>query len=54
MSIQPIITLIKKRQLITAIRVNALFKPFYKLSYLAAAKSFGLIDLLAKSSMSFE
>jgi SAM-dependent methyltransferase len=54
MSIQPILTLIKKRQLVTAIRVNALFKPFYKLSYLAAAKNCGLLDLLAKDSMSFE
>jgi SAM-dependent methyltransferase len=54
MSLAPLLTLIKNRQLLPAMRINALFKPFYKISYLAGAKKCGLLDILSKSPLTFD
>ena len=45
--ITPILTLLKEGKLRTAIRANALYKPFYTLSYLAALKNCGVLDQLS-------
>lgn len=54
MSLTPFLKLIKERQLVSALRVNALYKPFYKLCYLAGAKNCGLLDMLSKSPLTFD
>lgn len=54
MSIKPLLKLFKNNQLSAVMGVNALFKPFYKLSYLAAAKNNGLLDLLSEKPVQFE
>ena len=54
MSLTPFLTLIKNRQFLPALRVNALYKPFYRLSYLAGAKKGGLLDALSKSPLTFD
>jgi SAM-dependent methyltransferase len=53
MSMRPFLRLLKNRQLAAAIGVNALFKPFYKVTYLVAAKNCGLLDLLSKDPVPF-
>jgi SAM-dependent methyltransferase len=50
----PFLKLVKNRQLISALKINRLFKPFYKLSYIAAAKNCGLLDLLSESPLTFD
>lgn len=54
MSIKPFLKLLKNDQLATFTGINALFKPFYRLSYLSAAKQGGLLDLLSEGPASFE
>lgn len=41
-------------QLLPALRVNALYRPFYKLCYLAGAKDCGLLDALAERPATFD
>lgn len=54
MLIKPFFKLFKNDQLSAFMSINALFKPFYKLSYLAAAKNNGLFDLLSRQPLAFE
>jgi hypothetical protein len=54
MLLTPLLTLIKNRQFLPAIRINALFKPFYKISYLAGAKKCGLLDALSTGPLTFD
>jgi SAM-dependent methyltransferase len=54
MSTKPFLRLIKNKQFSTFISINALLKPFYKLSYLAAAKNNGFFDLLSEQPVIFE
>lgn len=54
MSLAPLLELIKNRQLLSAIRVNALYKPFYQICYLAGAKNGGLLDALANGALTFD
>jgi len=54
MPLTSLLKLIRNRQLLPALRVNALYKPFYKLSYLVALKNCGLLDALSKSPMKFD
>ncbi len=52
-SITPFLTLLKEGKLRTAIRANALYRPFYKLSYLAALKNCGVMDRLSSGPAPF-
>lgn len=52
MCIKPFFKLFQNGQLSAFTGINALFKNFYKLSYLAAAKNSGLFDLLSHGPMS--
>lgn len=52
-SITPFLTLLKEGKLRTAIRANALYRPFYTVSYLAALKNTGLMDRLSSGAMPF-
>ncbi|MGE3774819.1 MAG: cyclopropane-fatty-acyl-phospholipid synthase family protein [Gammaproteobacteria bacterium] len=54
MSLAPLFQLLKKRQLLPALRANARYKPFYELCYLAGAKSGGVLDKLANEPSSFD
>ncbi len=54
MLLTPFLKLIRNRQFGPAIRMNALFKPFYKISYIAAAKNCGLLDALAGQALTFD
>jgi 2-polyprenyl-3-methyl-5-hydroxy-6-metoxy-1,4-benzoquinol methylase len=54
MFLKPFLKLFKSDQLSAFTGINALFKPFYKLSYLAAAKNDGLFDLLSDQPVVFE
>lgn len=54
MSLKPFLKLFKQKQLAAALAANALYKPFYKLSYLAALKNAGLMDRLSVEPVSFE
>ena len=54
MLLSPFIKLIKQGQRLTTIRTNALFKPFYQLSFLAAAKQCGLMEALHDNPLSFD
>ena len=54
MAIRPFLKLLRQGRLFAALGVNALFKPFYRLTYLAAAKNNGVLDLLASDPMPFE
>lgn len=53
MSIKPFFYLFKHKQLRAAIAANALYKPFYKLGYLATLKNSGLMDLLSDGPIPF-
>lgn len=46
--------MLKRKQLGPALAANALYKPFYKLSYLGALKSSGLMDRLSGKPAPFE
>jgi SAM-dependent methyltransferase len=50
---RPFLRLLKNNQLLAALGVNALFKPFYKVTYLVAAKNCGLLDLLSTRPVAF-
>jgi SAM-dependent methyltransferase len=52
-SITPFLTLLKEGKLGTAIKANALYKPFYTLSYLAALKNCGVMDRLSSGPAPF-
>ena len=52
--ITPFLTLLNEGKLTTAIRANALYKPFYTLSYLAALKNCGVLDQLSSGPVPFE
>ncbi len=54
MPLAPFLKLMRNRQLLPAIRINAWYKPFYKVSYLAGAKQCGLLDLLSDASRTFD
>ena len=54
MSLTPFLRLMRNRQLLSALRITALFKPFYKLSFLAAAKNCGLLDALSARPLTFD
>lgn len=54
MSLTPFLNMIKQGQLLPAIEVNSLYKPFYRLCYLAGAKSCGVLDVIAKKPLTFE
>ncbi|MCT7325031.1 class I SAM-dependent methyltransferase [Ralstonia mojiangensis] len=53
-SITPFLTLVKEGKLRTAIRANALYRPFYTLSYLAALKNCGVMDQLSSGPTPFK
>lgn len=54
MSIRPFLSLLKQRQLGALVASNALYKPFYKLTYLAALKASGLMDAMAAQAIRLE
>jgi SAM-dependent methyltransferase len=54
MSFHPFLKLLRNNQLLAALGVNRLFKPFYKLTYLAAAKNSGVLDLLSNNPVPFD
>lgn len=54
MSIKPLFTLFRQKQLGAMVASNALYKPFYKLCYLAALKAGGLMDALNGRVVPFE
>jgi 4-hydroxy-2,2'-bipyrrole-5-carbaldehyde O-methyltransferase len=54
MFIRPFFKLLKNNQLSATLGVNALFKPFYKICYLVAAKNSGLLVRLSKNPVQFE
>jgi len=53
MSITPLLTLLKEGKLRTAVKVNALYRPFYILVYLATLKNCGLMDRLSSGPAPF-
>lgn len=54
MLIRPFLTLFRQKQLGAMVASNALYKPFYTLSYLAALKTSGLMDMLKDQTYPFE
>lgn len=54
MLIRPFLTLFRQKQLGAMVASNALYKPFYKLTYLAALKASGLMDALNGQALPFE
>lgn len=54
MFIRPFVRLLKNNQLSAAMGLNALLKPFYKICYLVALKTNGLLDLLSRTPVQFE
>ncbi|MGM3273362.1 SAM-dependent methyltransferase [Ralstonia sp. 24A2] len=54
LSITPFLTLLKEGKLRTAIRANALYRPFYTLTYLAALKHCGAMDQLSSGPAPFK
>lgn len=54
MSIRPFVKLFRHGQLSAALGLKALLKPFYRLSYLVAAKDSGVLDLLSRDPVPFE
>lgn len=54
MFVKPFLKLLRRNQLSAAISINVLLKPFYKLTYLVAAKQSGLLHLLSEKPVSFE
>lgn len=53
MSITPLLTLLSEGKLRTAVKANALYKPFYTLVYLATLKNCGLMDRLSSGPAPF-
>jgi len=54
MLLTPLFKLMRRRQLVPALRTNALYEPFYRLCYLAGAKNSGLFEALAKGPLSLD
>ena len=54
MSVRPLLKLFRQEQLTTLIRAGLLFKPFYELAYVAAAKKSGVLDLLSNPPVAFD
>ncbi len=54
MSLAPLLELMRKRQLLPALRANARYRPFYELCYLVGAKNGGLFESLAKGPSSLD
>lgn len=54
MLLTPFLKLIKNHQLLAIIKVDALLRPFYKLTFLAAAKNCGLLDALATQKQTLD
>lgn len=54
MSLTAIARLIRQRQLLPALKAKALYRPSYKLTYIAGAKNSGLLDLLSDGPTSFD
>jgi len=52
--LKPFLKLFANRQLTALLAVNVLIRPFLKLTYLAAAKSCGLLEQLADQALSFD
>lgn len=53
MFLKPLFHLLRHKQLGAALAVNALYKPFYTLSYLAALKNSGLMNQLSNKTVPF-
>lgn len=54
MFIRPFLGLLRNHQLFATLRANALYKPFYTVTWLAAAKENGILELLAAHPASLE
>ncbi len=54
MSLRPLLQMLWNGQLFPALATNALYKPFYKLSFLAALKTSGLMENLAQGPVPFQ
>ena len=54
MLIRPFLKLFRHAQLAALIQAGSLFKPFYKVLYLAAAKESGVLDLLSGQPVGFD
>lgn len=52
--IRPFLRLFRQTQLSGWIRAGLLFKPFYRVAYLAAAKNSGVLDLLSSQPVAFD
>ena len=52
--IRPFLKLFRQAQFQALIRAGLLFKPFYRVVYLAAAKRSGMLDLLSKEPAAFD
>ncbi len=53
-SLFPILKLLMNHQLLPALRANALYEPFYRLSFMAGAAKCGLLADLAQGPLSFD
>jgi len=54
MLLRPLLHMLKSKQLFPAMATQALYKPMYKLSFLAALKNSGLMDQLADGPVPFQ
>ncbi|HMM75941.1 MAG TPA: methyltransferase domain-containing protein [Gammaproteobacteria bacterium] len=54
MSLAPLLRLMKKGQLLPALRASARYEPYYALCYLAGAKNAGLLERLANEPASMD
>lgn len=54
MHIRPFLNLLRNKQLAAAMGLKALLKPFYRISYLVAARDSGLLDRLSGGPVRFE
>ena len=54
MVLRPFLRLFRQAQLHTLIRAGLLFKPFYTVAYLAAAKNSGVLDRLSGQPVAFD
>lgn len=54
MFLRPFFTLLRQKQLGAMVASNSLYKPFYRLSYLAALKASGLMDRLRDQTIPLE
>ena len=54
MFIRPLVKLFRSKQLAAALGLKGLLRPFYRISYLVAAKDSGLLELLSRDLVRFE